>query len=103
MAKGELLGHIDCPSCGLVKGMRITEDKNGQPFGYCEGDCSQQLRIGGDARRVNQFYAKHPHIKRPGTVTHTEEKPAPAPVSEPAQTPTPPKKGGSALEALGIY
>lgn len=99
MAKGELLGHIDCPCCGLIKGMRITEDKNGQPFGYCEGDCSQQLRIGGDARRVNQFYANHPHIKRPGTVTHTEEKPAAEPEKS---TPVQPKKPVSGLEYLGI-
>lgn len=97
MAKGDLLGHIDCPSCGTPKGMRVTLDKNDQPFGYCEATCSQQLRIGGDKHRVDQFFAKHPHLNRPGTVTETVPEPK-------EETPPPVKKSGmsSALEAMGI-
>lgn len=105
MAKGDLLGHIDCPSCGTAKGMRVTLDKNDHPFGYCEAKCSQQLRIGGDAYRVKEFYAKYPHLlPKTGTDTHTEEKPAPEPVPV-ADLPTaaPTKKPTSGLEALGIY
>jgi len=69
MATGEILGHIDCVSCGHDRGMRITEDKNGDPFGFCEANCDQQLRIGGKARRVELFYKQHPGIRRPcGTV-----------------------------------
>lgn len=64
--KAEILGHIDCPSCGWDGGMRITTDKNGEPFGFCEANCDQQLRIGGKPRRVEQFYAEHPVIRRPG-------------------------------------
>lgn len=74
VSKGNLLGYIDCPACGLVKGMRITEDKSGNPFGYCEGDCDQQLRIGGNPARVEKFYKHHPHIKRVDTVTDTGQK-----------------------------
>lgn len=68
MAKveAEILGHIDCPSCGHDRGMRITPDKNGEPFGFCEANCDQQLRVGGKARRVELFYKAHPGIRRPG-------------------------------------
>lgn len=93
MAKGDLLGHIDCPSCGAENGMRITEDKNGHPFGFCEANCDQQMRIGGSPARVERFFARHPHLKRPG-----------AAVAEHAETTPPPAKGGmaSALELLGV-
>lgn len=57
---GEILGHIDCPSCGTVGGMRITLDKNREPFGFCEAECNQQLRVGGNARRVALFVALYP-------------------------------------------
>ncbi len=55
-----VLGHIDCPSCGTKGGMRITLDKNGDPFGFCEAECGQQLRVGGDKRRVRSFVARYP-------------------------------------------
>lgn len=69
MAKGDLLGFVGCPHCGnpkevtTVKEMRITEDKNGAPFGYCPNpDCYGQLRIGGNPDRVRRFLANHPDI-----------------------------------------
>jgi hypothetical protein len=55
-----ILGRIDCPSCGYKDGMRVTHDKNSNPFGYCDASCGQQLRIGGDPRRVRDFIARHP-------------------------------------------
>lgn len=85
MKTREVLGHIDCPSCGTAKGMRITHDKNGEPFGYCEAECSQQLRIGGDARRVRKFVERHPWAAAPGT--GTAQPSAPAPVTEVKATP----------------
>lgn len=81
MKQRDILGHIDCPSCGAAKGMRVTHDKNGEPFGYCEAECSQQLRVGGDARRVRKFVERHPWAAAPGTVTAAPS--APAPVTEP--------------------
>lgn len=83
----EVLGHIDCPSCGTSKGMRITHDKNGHPFGYCEAECSQQLRIGGDLRRVRKFVARYPWAAAPGTDTGAPS--AAAPVTEPKPAPKP--------------
>jgi hypothetical protein len=77
----DILGNIDCPTCGTAGGMRITHDKNGEPFGYCEAECSQQMRIGGDARRVRKFVERHPWAAAPGTVTAPPS--APAPVTEP--------------------
>lgn len=32
MAKGDLMGVIDCPVCGYGNGMRVAEDKNGDPI-----------------------------------------------------------------------
>lgn len=98
-----LLGHIDCPTCGGAGTMRVTTDKNGEPFGFCKDGCRQQLRVGGDPDRVHDFYKAHPGIKKPGApVTETvPEKPAaPAPaakqaapvtVTAPAPAPAPAK------------
>jgi hypothetical protein len=40
--KPATIGHINCPTCGMLNGMAIKKDKNGDAFGFCE-DCSQQL------------------------------------------------------------
>lgn len=75
-----ILGHIDCPTCGTAAGMRITPDKNGEPFGYCEANCGQQLRIGGDKRRVRDFLNLYPAMR----AESAEATPAPAPAAAPA-------------------
>jgi hypothetical protein len=106
----DVLGHIDCPTCGTAKGMRITHDKNGEPFGYCEAECNQQMRIGGDKRRVKAFLARFPWAAgktEPVTVTVSEtvQKPEPVkaekpePVKAPAKTRSPFE---DALKALGV-
>lgn len=59
-AEKKILGHIDCPACSTPGGMRITADKNGDPFGFCEAECNAQLRIGGNARRVAAFLRRYP-------------------------------------------
>lgn len=59
MSKPEL-GHIDCPACGQAKGVRVTADKNGEPFGFCANHCGLQLRIGGNAARVAAFVRRYP-------------------------------------------
>lgn len=59
----KVLGRINCPSCGEVESMRVTLDKNGAPFGYCDMNCEVQLRLGGNQLRVKAFLNKHPHIK----------------------------------------
>jgi hypothetical protein len=98
-----VLGHIDCPTCGTVGGMRITADKNGDPFGYCEAECSQQLRVGGDARRVRKFLARYPWA-----AGQEQQQTAPAvkaPDRDPApQEPPAKKRAGWAdgLAALGV-
>ena len=65
--------------------MRINPDRNGDPFGYCETSCRQQLRIGGDPYRVKQFIARFPWAAK-NTVTVTEPEPAKKP-PEPAEIP----------------
>lgn len=88
----EVLGHIDCPACGTKDGMRITPDKNGEPFGYCEANCSAQLRIGGDRRRVAAFVARYPWAKPPAVpVTAPAPAPGPAPAAAKTSTPAKPK------------
>lgn len=69
----KIFGHIDCPSCGSKKSMRITHDKNGEPFGFCEAGCNQQLRIGGSQYRVEQFLKLYPWAKAEAT-NETESK-----------------------------
>lgn len=104
MAK-TVLGHIDCPTCGTKAGMRITHDKNGDPYGYCEASCSQQLRIGGDKHRVAAFLARFPWAKgaAPVTATGTEPaRPAPAPATvAKAPAPAPRSMAGVFDQLLG--
>jgi hypothetical protein len=88
MAEKHVLGHIDCPTCGTAHGMRVTLDKNGEPFAFCEANCNQQMRIGGNARRVAAFVARYPWA------AGKAEAPAPAtvPVTAPATAPEPKAK-----------
>lgn len=115
MGNKTVLGHIDCPTCGMAKGMRITHDKNGEPFGYCEAECNQQMRIGGDKRRVQKFIARHPWagsvpVENPVTVTAPApgKKEAPEnqakPVPEAPPVTAPKKRTGldDALSFLGV-
>lgn len=91
----DVLGHIDCPTCGTVKGMRVTADRNGEPFGYCEANCSQQLRIGGDKRRVAAFVARYPWaVAKPvlQAAADAAAKPVTAPAPVPAAAPAPAAK-----------
>lgn len=93
-AEKTVLGHIDCPACGWEGGMRITADKNGDPFGFCEASCNAQLRIGGNARRVAAFIQIHPWAAGPVTVPVPEENRKPEPEPEPEKKPKPePRKG----------
>lgn len=81
MAEKTILGHIDCPACGTAGGMRITHDKNGEPFGFCEAKCNAQFRIGGSRERVALFVGRFPWAAKPGEVKAKqplpEQKPAP--------------------------
>ncbi len=98
MARGEVLGHIDCPCCGLKEGMRVTEDKSGNPFGFCDFGGNQQLRVGGSSERVAQFFQRYPHVRRPGTVTGTGNA---NPVTDTVPVPKKSSKA-SALEIFGV-
>jgi hypothetical protein len=115
MTKSAILGHIDCPTCGTVAGMRITHDKNSEPFGYCEFGCRQQLRIGGDKSRVTKFVSRYGwaaglpvtvtgtanSLQKPVTVTGTAnslQKPVTVPVTEPKRRST----MDDALAMLGV-
>lgn len=89
----KIMGHINCPVCGIQAGMRITPDKHGQPFGYCEAGCNAQLRIGGNAYRVAQFYRLHPEIAKQATVGAAADTDTggggPVTVTVPEETPAP--------------
>lgn len=45
--RGELLGHIDCPTCGHPE-MEVRLDKNGNPYAWCQMCTQQLLTHGGD-------------------------------------------------------
>lgn len=83
----EVFGHINCPHCGTAKGMRITHDKNGAPFGYCEAKCSGQLKVGGDSNRVAAFLVMYPWA-----AGKQIQEPAPVPVPVPAAKAAPAPK-----------
>lgn len=105
MKEAKVFGHIDCPTCGTKGGMRITHDKNGHPFGYCEAECSQQLRIGGDVRRVRKFLARFPWAAGTGEPATAPAAPAaPVTATVPAPAPTPePKAKPKARGGLGVF
>lgn len=75
-----VLGHIDCPTCGHEKAMRVKHDKNGEPFGFCE-ICRQQLRVGGDPDRVEEFTTRYPWAGKAKPVTVSEPAAKTAPVA----------------------
>jgi hypothetical protein len=88
--------------------MRVTEDKNGEPFGFCENGCAQQLRIGGNASRVAKFRARYAWAQ-PGQAVAPAAAPAAAPTPapkraadpKPAATPAPaPKRAPTFADAL---
>lgn len=41
MAKGDLLGQMDCPLCGTAS--NVNEDKAGRPLLFCRHGCKLQL------------------------------------------------------------
>lgn len=106
--KKRALGHIDCPTCGMENAMTITHDKNGEPYGYCEANCDQQIRIGGKKRRVDAFVARYPWAAGdpPGDpVPAPEAGPAPVPAAPPVGTlpkPAPEKKPKHWLAHMGV-
>jgi hypothetical protein len=94
------LGHIACPTCGAQ--MRVNNDKNGDPFGHCE-HCGQQLRVGGNSRRVGLFVGRYPWAAKGGDAvpvptTTPPKPPAPPPVAAPA--PAPKKRTASPFDFL---
>lgn len=106
MDKRAELGRIDCPTCGLAAGMRITQDKNGEPFGFCDAGCNQQIRIGGNKYRVGRFLARYPWasgaVAEPVTVTNTKP-PETKPEAKPEAKPEPiPKRKGTGNAFLDL-
>lgn len=88
MAEKDILGHVDCPACGTKGGMRVTADKNGDPFGFCDAECNAQLRIGGNAKRVAAFLRMYPWagktpVTEPAAPSPPEKKPVSVTVPEP--------------------
>lgn len=103
----EVLGHIPCPSCG--EAMRVTNDKNGNPFGYCDHGCGQQLRVGPDKFRVQKFRERYQWAKPKAEPGAQAAHPVPvtvpakqAPQAKPAEpVPAPaPKRPASPFDLL---
>lgn len=110
MGKGVELGRIDCPTCGTKGGMRFTADRNGDPFGFCDAECGQQMRVGGNARRVAAFRSRYPWsvpvtVTEPKPVQEPEKAAKPVPEREPKPEAKKAKPGTgtpSFLELMGI-
>jgi hypothetical protein len=92
-ADKEVFGRVTCPCCRVSDAMRITKDKNGSPFGFCDASCEVQLRIGGSQYRVNKFYEAHPLIKKKMLIEAVEGAiPAMVKAAEPVKTVKPEKQ-----------
>lgn len=96
MLDKKILGYIDCPTCGTAGGMRITNDKNGHPFGFCTAECRQQLRVGPDPERVAHFVKRYPFA---AAAAPAAPAPAPAPAVV-ADAPAPARKRSGLHDAL---
>lgn len=94
-----VMGHMDCICCGGKGTVRVTRDKNGEPFGFCENDaCFMQYRIGGRPARVATFRKRFPWAA--GTqeaATAPAAQPVAAPVTAPVPKPAAPKRGGAGV------
>lgn len=101
MSKHDVLGHIDCACCGSKGSVRVTRDKNGEPFGFCENDaCFMQYRFGGRPARVATFRKRYPWAAgqaAPVTATAPEPEPDTAPGTV---TVTKPKRSLGVFDAL---
>lgn len=84
--------------------MRITHDKNGEPFGFCEAECNQQMRIGGSARRVAMFVKRYPWAgdHSPSPVPAAPEKIPASPVVEGLRKESKPAPVGRARFDMGL-
>lgn len=78
MAK-KLIGHADCPECGLEADVGL--DKNGHPYRFCP-DCEAQHFTRGKEKLVESLKKK----TRPLTA---RENPLPGPAPDPAPAPGP--------------
>lgn len=90
MSEKEIKGRITCPYCGAANGMRITADRNGSPFGFCDAHCDGQLRVGGKAKRVEGFMRLHPVIAK--AFSNEVDEPRNPSSSPPSPPPEAPKK-----------
>lgn len=105
MAEKQIMGHIDCPTCGTVGGMRVTADKNGHPFGFCTATCGQQLRVGPDPDRIRRFLSRHAAKLAPPAApapAAAPAAPAPAPAAPAARKPARHESLTNALAFLGV-
>ena len=93
MADDNVIGRINCPVCGKENGVRITPDRNGKPFGFCDMGCDFQMRIGGKPRRESAFLNLYPKFKAAFGVQS-------APVTVTEKTAPDNKGGGSWLDNL---
>jgi hypothetical protein len=76
--------------------MRITHDKNEEPFGFCDANCGVQLKIGGRLMRVRAF------INRYSWAAKKEVTPTEKPVTVTESVKPSEKKRASFADALGM-
>lgn len=104
-----VLGRIECKGCNTPDGMRITHDKNMEPFGFCDAECGLQMRIGGNKRRVELFIKNNPWAAAPSaknsadaTPGQLQDKPAAARPAAKVEKEKPKIEGVYTIEAKDI-
>lgn len=89
MAKGDLIGHMACPCCGVRA--EVREDKAGKPLMFCREGCKAQMFT----RKPAQVEGLLARITRAAAEVVDSITPAPAPADN-----TPPAKPGNIWETL---
>lgn len=56
MARGELIGHVECPECGFPDA-EVRPDKSGAPYRFCP-DCTAQYFSRNVPHKVKNLLAK---------------------------------------------
>lgn len=56
MARGELIGMMNCPECGFAEA-EVRPDKSGSPYRFCP-DCTAQYFTRGQPEKVRNLMSK---------------------------------------------
>lgn len=93
MARGELIGLMDCPECGFTDA-EVRPDKSGSPYRFCPDCTAQYFSRGGEKAKALLSKVRRtvkPPLVEPAAAVDVLDAPLPKGVSETSK-PAPPAK-----------